>query len=113
MVGFKPTQSAVNRAGVKAAAERFDTVGIIAHDFDYVDAVFRVLTNGAATSALRPQQPSRVGACRTPFWERAQPETAAAFEVGVDRLREAGVRVSDIDLPEEFAAIDCGARDHQ
>jgi len=105
VIGFKPTQSAVNRAGVKAAAERFDTVGIIAHDLDYVDAVFRVLTNGSATSPLQSQQPSRVAACRTSLWERAQPETVAAFEAGVNRLREAGVRVRDIDLPEEFATI--------
>jgi amidase len=105
VVGFKPTQSAVNRAGVKAAAERFDTVGIIAQDFDYINAVLRVLTNGAATNDLLPQKPSRAGACRTPFWERAQPETIAAFEVGVNHLREAGVRVSDIYLPVEFATI--------
>ena len=105
VVGFKPMQNAVNRAGVKPAAESFDTVGIIAQDLDYVDAVFRVLTNGSTTNDFPSQKPSRAGACRTPFWERAQPETVAAFEFGVNCLREAGVRVEDFDLPNEFATI--------
>jgi amidase len=46
IVGFKPTRSTVNRAGVKPAAEFFDTVGILARDLDDVELFFSVLTNG-------------------------------------------------------------------
>lgn len=105
VVAFKPTQSAVNRAGVKAAAERFDTVGIIARDFDYAEALFAVLTNATGSGVVPPRKPARVGLCHTPFWPRAQPETVSALAASADRLREAGVRVDDVVLPAVFDSI--------
>ena len=103
--GFKPTQSAIERTGIKAAAERFDTVGIIAPDFGYVDAVFSVLTNGYAAEAAQPRKPARAAICRTPFWSRAQPETVAALDLCAAELRGAGVAVDELTLPARFDGI--------
>jgi Asp-tRNA(Asn)/Glu-tRNA(Gln) amidotransferase A subunit family amidase len=103
--GFKPTQSAIERTGVKAAAERFDTVGIIAHDFDYIDALFSVLTNGYSPDAAASRKPARAAICRTPFWPRAQPETMVAVDACVDAFRSAGVEIDELTLPAPFDAI--------
>jgi amidase len=105
ITGFKPTQALVNRAGVKAAAEFFDTVGILARDIDDVDLFFSVLTNGNAPRAAEPLRPTRVGLCRTPLWSRAQPETVAAVETTAAKLHAAGVTVTDVSLPAAFDAL--------
>jgi Asp-tRNA(Asn)/Glu-tRNA(Gln) amidotransferase A subunit family amidase len=105
VAGFKPTQGAVNRAGIKPAAERFDTVGILAQDFNYAAALFGVLTNGGASWATPPRKPARVGVTRTPFWPRARPETVSALEASVQFLRAAGVGVDDLVLPKAFEGI--------
>jgi Asp-tRNA(Asn)/Glu-tRNA(Gln) amidotransferase A subunit family amidase len=103
--GFKPSQSAIERTGVKAAAERFDTVGIIAYDLDYIDALFSVLTNGYSPEASALRKPARAAICRTPFWSRAQPETVAAFDACAEAFRGAGVEVDELTLPAAFDAI--------
>lgn len=102
---FKPTQFAIDRTGVKPAAERFDTLGIIASDFDYVEALFSVLVNGFAPGAAAPRKPARAAVCLTPFWARARPETVAAVDNCASALREAGVAVDEVTLPAIFDTI--------
>ena len=52
-----------------------------------------------------PAAPVRVGLCRTYQWGRAQPETAAALERAAAQLSKAGVRVTDLALPQAFAGL--------
>jgi Asp-tRNA(Asn)/Glu-tRNA(Gln) amidotransferase A subunit family amidase len=109
IIGFKPTQCTINRAGVKPAAERFDTIGILARDLDDVSLLFAVLTNGAAPVGATARKPERIGLCRTPLWSRAQPETVAAVEESAGCLRRAGITVAEVTLPPIFDALN-GAR---
>ena len=105
IIGFKPTQCTINRAGVKPAAEFFDTIGILARDLADVDLFFSVLTNGTARRAAAPHAPKRIGLCRTPLWSRAQPETVAAVETYAEALRAAGVAVDEAILPPVFDGL--------
>jgi Asp-tRNA(Asn)/Glu-tRNA(Gln) amidotransferase A subunit family amidase len=109
IIGFKPTQCTINRAGVKPAAERFDTIGILARDLDDIGLLFAVLTNGAAPVAATARRPERIGLCRTPLWSRAQPETVAAVEESAERLRRTGIAVTHVTLPPIFDGLN-GAR---
>jgi amidase len=109
--GFKPTFGAFNRKGVFPAAESLDTLGLIARSLDDLELLSAVLE-------LRPPSPPavldsspRVGLCRTPLWQTAQPETVAAVEDAVERLGKAGAWVREIVLPEEFAGLRNAARE--
>lgn len=105
IVGFKPTRSTVNRAGVKPAAEFFDTVGILARDLDDVELFFSALTNGTGRQTAASQTPKRIGLCRTPLWSRAQRETVEAVENAADDLRAAGVAVDEVVLSPLFDGL--------
>ena len=105
IIGFKPTRSTINRAGVKPAAEFLDTIGILARDLADVDLFFAVLTNGTKRRATVARAPKRIGLCRTPLWSRAQPETVAAVETYADVLRKGGVIVDEVILPPVFDGL--------
>jgi amidase len=104
VIGFKPTFNAFNRVGVKPAAEGLDTIGLIARSLEDVALLRSVLVGDAPTLPLLESLP-RIGLCRTPVWEKAQPETVAAIEDAAKRLGAAGARVSEIALPDEFARL--------
>ncbi len=104
VVGFKPTRSLLNRAGVKPAAEYLDTLGVIAGDVAGAALLFAVLTN-TAPQPLHARAPRRICVCRTPHWKRAQLETVRAIEDAAAHLQGAGVEVVDVDLPTRCAGL--------
>jgi Asp-tRNA(Asn)/Glu-tRNA(Gln) amidotransferase A subunit family amidase len=53
-----------------------------------------------------PNTAPRLGLCRGPHWEGAEPEGRAALEAAADRLAAAGATVADTALPPECAAAD-------
>ena len=53
----------------------------------------------------------RIGLCRTPMWDKAQPETVAAIEDAAARLGKAGAQVREVALPDEFAGLRNAARE--
>ena len=109
--GFKPTFGAFNRRGVYPAAESLDTIGLIARSLDDLELMGAVLEL-RPPSAPRPlERPPRIGLCRTPLWDKAQPETVAAIEDAAARLGRAGARVREIVLPDEFAGLRNAARE--
>ena len=55
--------------------------------------------------------PPRIGLCRTPLWDKAQPETVAAIEDAAARLAKAGAQVREVVLPSEFAGLRNAARE--
>ena len=63
----------------------------------------------SAPAAL--DRPPRIGLCRTPLWNKAQPETVAALEDAAARLGKAGAQVREIALPEEFSGLRNAARE--
>jgi Asp-tRNA(Asn)/Glu-tRNA(Gln) amidotransferase A subunit family amidase len=111
--GFKPTFGAFNRRGVYPAAESLDTIGLIARSIDDIELLSTVLelrpAPGKGGGAL--DRPPRIGLCRTPMWDKAQPETVAAIEDAAARLGKAGATVREVVLPDEFAGLRNAARE--
>src|SRR5436853_2146708 len=88
VVGFKPTFNLFNRAGMKFAAETLDTLGLLARTIDDVELIAAVLV-GKTPAQRKFDSPPRLGLCRTPLWDTAQPETAHAIEDAAARLAAA------------------------
>ena len=109
--GFKPTFGAFNRRGVYPAAESLDTIGLIARSLDDLELITAVLELRTPSAADALGRPPRIGLCRTPLWDKAQPETVSAVEDAAQRLGRAGARLSEIALPEQFAGLRHAARE--
>ena len=104
---LKPSYGLVSNAGIRAIAPSFDTVGWFSRcveDLQRVAAAFHLPETGDAGPTRAPRE-IRVGLCRTPAWQHAGPGTRAAIEGAARRLAQAGVPVTEIDLPDAFARL--------
>ena len=105
VVGFKPSLGLFPPAGMHVNTESLDTVGAMARSVEDI-ALFR-----AALMAIpyekpaMPERPPRLALCRTPHWERAQPEGKAVLEAAAARLGAAGATIVDSELPADCADI--------
>jgi Asp-tRNA(Asn)/Glu-tRNA(Gln) amidotransferase A subunit family amidase len=109
--GFKPTYNAFNRRGVFPAAESLDTLGLMARSIDDIALFSDVLELRTAGQSVTLTRAPRIGLCRTPLWNTALPETAAAVEDAAERLGRAGAQVREITLPPEFSGLRNAARE--
>ena len=107
VVGFKPSFGLINRMGMKLMSDRLDTVGVMARSVADC-ALFAGAVSGRDLGDPDARAPSgpRVGLCRTPVWDRAEPETVALFEGIAGPLARAGAEVRDFALPSEFDALE-------
>jgi Asp-tRNA(Asn)/Glu-tRNA(Gln) amidotransferase A subunit family amidase len=110
VVGYKPTYNAINRAGLKFAAESLDTIGLIARTIDDIELITAVLLGRVLSPVSLDRAPS-IGLCRTAFWDTAQSETKHAVEDAAARLGKAGAKVRDVTLPDAFAGLRTAARE--
>ncbi len=110
VIGYKPTFGAFNRAGLKFAAESLDTIGLIARSLDDMALLASVLLGGKAAAPVSLAAPPRIGLCRTPLWELAQPETQLAVVDAAARLAQSGAQLRDVTLPHDFAGLRTAAR---
>lgn len=105
VVGFKPTFGLYNPAGVKPAAESFDTVGLIARSVPDIALVHAALTRGEPAAMRASASGLRIGMFRTHLWDTVAPETAALFEDAASRLSAAGAHLADVAIPDGFETI--------
>jgi amidase len=110
VIGYKPTFNLINRAGIKFAAESLDTIGLLARTVDDVELITAVLVNRTPRFGKMVSAP-RLGVCRTPLWDTAQPESKHAVEDAAKWLAAAGATVKEIVLPEEFSELHHAARE--
>jgi Asp-tRNA(Asn)/Glu-tRNA(Gln) amidotransferase A subunit family amidase len=110
-VGYKPTFNLINRAGLKFAAESLDTIGLITRSIDDLALLTSVLVGRKPAAPASLGSAPRIGLCRTPLWDTAQPETMHAVEDAAKRLAAAGAAVRDITLPAEFSGLKTAARE--
>ena len=104
VVGYKPTFNLINRSGIKFAAESLDTIGVITRTIDDAELITAAVVNKEPARRAMDSAP-RLGLCRTPLWDTAQPETKHAVEDAAKRLAAAGASVREITLPEEFSRL--------
>src|SRR5271166_3164058 len=106
VVGFKPSFGLFPPAGMRINTETLDTVGIMARSVGDI-ALFRAAMMAIPYAAPAiPQTAPRLGLCRGPHWNDAQPEGRAVLESAAERLAAAGASVGETELPPECADAD-------
>jgi Asp-tRNA(Asn)/Glu-tRNA(Gln) amidotransferase A subunit family amidase len=105
--GIKPTHGIVSREGAKMYSHTLDTIGWYGRsvqDLQLVAGAFRLPGLDAATP------PSikglKVGLCRSPVWQAADPYGRAALLEAARRLESAGAIVTDLTLAADFDGMD-------
>ncbi len=106
-VGYRPTWGDIRCHGVMEASGSLDTVGLIARSVEDI-ALYRDVLLGVTPQPLAANimSPPRIGFCRTPFWDQCEPYTQKSLEDCAAKLAQAGAKVSDVTLPEDFKRID-------
>ena len=106
VVGYKPSFGTINRFGMKLMSESLDTVGVMARGVADC-ALFAGAVSGRdlGDPDARPGHAPRIGICRSPAWEKAQPETQALLPRVASALGRAGAHVVDRELSADVAAI--------
>ena len=105
VVGYKPTFGDFSRVGIKMQCHSVDTLGLMARTLDDI-ALFR-----AAVLKLPPVRIDReigrprIGICRSPVWDKAEPETKTLIEETATRLSDKGASVIDVAFAAPFADI--------
>ena len=103
VVGYKPSFGVINRNGTKLVSDTLDTIGVIARSV----ADCALFVNSVSGLSLGdPDQKldhtPRIGICRSPSWDKAQPETHRLLEEVALTLARAGATVVARELPREF-----------
>ena len=103
VIGYKPSFGLIDRTGVRALAESFDTVGIFA----------RTIGDAAYFGSLLSRRPSifsphtenfrpRFGMCKTPEWQYAEEDTKKAIETAASIIDSCNGDIREIRLPSPF-----------
>ena len=104
--GWKPTYNAINRAGVKFAAETLDTIGLMARSVDDIALFHDVCIDRPHVPLARRATPPRIGLCRNVMWDQfASPETKEALQAATKRAAAAGARIEEYQLGQAFADL--------
>ena len=105
-IGYKPSFGLINRAGVKPLADSLDTIGVLANSVE--DAAFfaGVLSERPPLRHLAAlSETPRFGLYRTPMWDEAEPETAAALDAARQALERAGAAVAELMIAPEHHGL--------
>jgi amidase len=105
VIGYKPTFGELSRVGVKMQSHTLDTLGIICRSLDDLALLRGVLLAQAVRPVDRASAAPRIGVCRTPAWEAADPATKALIEGTAARLSAAGASVREASFAPQFANI--------
>jgi Asp-tRNA(Asn)/Glu-tRNA(Gln) amidotransferase A subunit family amidase len=106
VVGFKPSFGLFPPAGMRINTETLDTVGIMARSVGDI-ALFRAAMMAIPyASPTEFGSPPRLGLCRGPHWEDAEPEGRAVLEAAARRLAAAGAVITETELPQVCAEGD-------
>ncbi|MFT5180716.1 MAG: Asp-tRNA(Asn)/Glu-tRNA(Gln) amidotransferase A subunit family amidase [Alphaproteobacteria bacterium] len=106
VIGYKPTFGTFNIAGIKAASQSLDTLGLHVRDLDDIQLLTAVLVNRPLTPLNAPATGPKIGVCRTPLWDVALPETQTALEDAASRLAQAGASVREVTVPTAFDTLE-------
>ncbi|HJU17476.1 MAG TPA: amidase [Stellaceae bacterium] len=105
IIGYKPSFGDFSRVGVKMQSHTLDTLGILARTLEDVALLRAVLLGERPEPVDRNAVAPRIGLCRTPAWDEADPATQALLERTAGRLSAAGAAVREVALPPPFDGI--------
>jgi Asp-tRNA(Asn)/Glu-tRNA(Gln) amidotransferase A subunit family amidase len=105
VVGYKPSFGEFARSGIKLQCHNLDTLGILCREVDDVPPLRAALLAAPPRAIDRSVAAPRIGLCRTPAWDHAEPATQALVERTASRLAAAGARVAEVSFAPAFANI--------
>ncbi len=105
VIGYKASFGEFSRSGIKLQCHNLDTLGILCRSLDDLPPLRAALVAGPLRKIDRSVRAPRIGVCRTPAWERAEPATQALIEKSASRLAAAGAKVSEVTFAAPFATI--------
>jgi Asp-tRNA(Asn)/Glu-tRNA(Gln) amidotransferase A subunit family amidase len=106
VVGFKPSFGLFPPAGMRINTETLDTVGNMARSVGDITLFRAAMMAIPYEPPAMPETAPRLGLCRGPHWDDAQPEGRAVLQAAADRLAAAGAGIRETDLPPECAEAD-------
>ena len=104
VVGYKPSFGQFSYAGTKLFAGSLDTLGVMARSVGDL-ALIRHALLGAPDTVVAPDRPPRLGLCRTPWWDQAEPAARTALEAAAAACAAAGAEIREVALPDDFADL--------
>ncbi|WP_454672970.1 indoleacetamide hydrolase [Achromobacter pestifer] len=101
--GFRPSVGRYDGAGITPISHTRDTPGPIANSMEDIVLLDAVLTGDAQPLAPLPPARVRLGLAHY-FWADLDPSVRQVMDAALAKLREAGVQLIEIDMPELPAA---------
>jgi Asp-tRNA(Asn)/Glu-tRNA(Gln) amidotransferase A subunit family amidase len=107
IVGYKPSFGLISRVGLKQLSDSLDHVGLMARGV--ADCA---LLGGAISGQdlgdpdIKPGAAPRIGACHSPSWPKAAPETQSLLAEVAGRLGRAGAVIEGRELPSDYLALE-------
>jgi Asp-tRNA(Asn)/Glu-tRNA(Gln) amidotransferase A subunit family amidase len=105
VVGYKSSLTGLDRGGVRHLRPTLDTMGLFGRSVTDIAALRSVLTGMNPAIPVKSLKNVRIGVCRTPSWDQAQPETVNALDTAGRKLAQAGAKLQDAELPAVFEGI--------
>jgi Asp-tRNA(Asn)/Glu-tRNA(Gln) amidotransferase A subunit family amidase len=105
VVGYKPSFGEFSRSGIKLQCHNLDTLGIICREVADLPPLRAALLAAPPREIDRGVGAPRIGICRTPGWDNAEPATQALIEATASRLSAAGAQVREVSFAPQFASI--------
>ena len=103
IIGYKPSFGLVDRTGIRALAETFDTIGIFSRTVSDAAFLASIISRRPSISIIdKERMPPRIGICKTHEWSFADKDTRAALEKSAELASASGAVLSEIDLPKPF-----------
>jgi Asp-tRNA(Asn)/Glu-tRNA(Gln) amidotransferase A subunit family amidase len=116
-VGLKPSAGLIGRSGIQPFSPTLDQVGLFTRRVADAALALSALastdaddpaSDGATVARLQcwplveQVRPPRLAAVRSPVWSQAEPAQQQSFMQTLSRLRSAGARIEEIELPDAF-----------
>jgi Asp-tRNA(Asn)/Glu-tRNA(Gln) amidotransferase A subunit family amidase len=105
VIGYKPTYGDFNRVGIKMQCHSVDTLGLMARTLDDI-ALFRgAVLKLPPVPVDRKAGAPRIGFCRSPVWDKAEPDTVALLERTATALSSKGASIVDVAFAPDYKNI--------
>jgi Asp-tRNA(Asn)/Glu-tRNA(Gln) amidotransferase A subunit family amidase len=105
VIGYKPTYGDFNRVGIKMQCHSVDTLGLMARTLDDI-ALFRgAVLKLPPVPVDRKAGAPRIGFCRSPVWDKAEPDTVALLERTATALSSKGASIVDVAFAPNYKNI--------
>lgn len=105
VVGYKPSLNMFAPDGIKPLGASLDTLGLMTRTAADLSLMWGVLQAGPLPPLVPSLPGRRIGLCRTPYWSAAGEDARNALESTARLLERNGFTVEEVELPEEFAAL--------